>query len=207
MPFITRPMSDPFAFDLRLAEPSDAMFLARAAIGAGGGIYEHLLSGPLQGLSAETVLAATIAGGEGALSWRNGVVASLDGRPAAATLAYMGASFGLDAAIAAAASRAAQDDLAELFAARPPADSYYLHAIWTDPLARRAGAAALLMDALFAMAADIGASTVSLHVWADNSAAIALYEARGFTVLKRITAPHRPLLPHEGGKLLMTAPL
>lgn len=48
------------------------------------------------------------------------------------------------------------------------------------PRARRRGIARLLLDDLFARARALGARRVVLEVAADNSAALALYEAAGF---------------------------
>lgn len=189
---------------LRLAEPRDSLLLARAAVAAGGGIYEHLLARATRGMSVEAAVAAALSTAEDGLSWRNAILAeSAAGGPLGAAIAYPGPAFELAPAIAAAASDAARADLDGLFAARPPDDSYYLHAIWTDPSARGRGVGGLLLDAVIAMGADAGFAATSLHVWADNAPALALYRSRGFAPLTRIDAPRRRLLPHDGGKLLM----
>ncbi len=192
------------ALSLRLAEPSDAAWLGRAALAAGGGIYEHLLVDAARGFSPEIALAAAIAAGAGGLSWRNGIVVEATA-PLGAAIAYPGKDFGLDPSIAAAATAAAKADLAPLFDAVPPADSFYLHAIWVDAAARGLGAGGLLLDGVMAFAAEEGFGRVSLHVWADNAPALALYRSRGFETLQEIDVPRRRLMPHDGGKLLMAA--
>ncbi|MFF3171032.1 GNAT family N-acetyltransferase [Streptomyces sp. NPDC057900] len=56
--------------------------------------------------------------------------------------------------------------------------------LWTDPGFRGRGIASALLDAALARAAEIGADTVRLSVWAWRTGAIALYERLGFTVAR-----------------------
>lgn len=189
---------------LRLAEPSDSAFLAKAAVGAGGGIYEHLLAEAAQGFLPEAALATAIAQAGDGLTWRNAIIAETeDGVLLGAAVAYPGSAYTLPSAILAAASEAAKQDLAPLFQSEPPADSYYLHAIWTAPEARGRGVGKLLLEAVAAFGADQGLARVSLHVWRDNAPAMALYQKLGFQPLEALDVPRRPRLPHDGGKLLM----
>jgi len=60
-----------------------------------------------------------------------------------------------------------------------------------------------LLDAVCAFGADQGFPRVSLHVWRDIAPAMSLYKSRGFQTLEALDVPRRPLLPHDGGKLLM----
>lgn len=189
---------------LRLAEPSDSALLAKAAVVAGGGIYEHLLEDAARGFSADAALAAAIAQDGDGLTWRNAILAEdASGAVMGAAIAYPGAAFRLAAAIAAASGASAKRDLASLFAARPPSDSFYLHAIWTTPDARGRGVGGLLLDGVIAFGHDQGFVRTSLHVWRDNAPARGLYESRGFEPIGKIDVPRRPLMPHDGGKLLM----
>lgn len=190
---------------LRLAEPADSPLLAEAALVAGGGLYEHLLADAAPGALARTAIAAAIAAaGDGGLSWRNAILAEdMAGQALGAAIAYPAALFGLAPAIQAAATKQALADLAPFFAATPPAGSYYLHAIWTAPTARRRGVGALLLAGVEALGAETGATRRSLHLWADNAPARALYRKSGFTEIARIAVVRRPLMPHDGGKLLM----
>ncbi len=189
---------------LKLAEPSDSALLAEAALAAGGGLYEHLLAQATRGIEARTAVATAIAASDEGLCWRNAILAeSPDGAVQGAAIAYPAGDYRLTPLIAQAADPAAQADLAPLFAVAPPTDSFYLHAIWTDPAARGRGVGALLLDAVIALGRDQGFHRTSLHVWRDNAAAMALYHSRGFVALATIDVPRRPLMPHDGGKLLM----
>lgn len=191
--------------DLRLAEPGDAPLLGFAALAAGGGIYEHLLAEAAGELDEATVLASAIAAGTDGLSWRNAIIAAAESNDLGAAIAYPAPDFLLHPSIARAASANALADLQPLFDAKPDPSAYYLHAIWTADAARGRGVGALLLDAVMAMAADTGFSHVALHVWADNTAALKLYESRGFRAVQAINVPWRDRMPHNGGKLLMQA--
>ncbi|MET7571005.1 GNAT family N-acetyltransferase [Streptomyces sp. NPDC005492] len=63
--------------------------------------------------------------------------------------------------------------------------------LWTDPEFRGRGAASRLITAALVQAAQSGAGTVQLSVWAWRTAAIALYERLGFTVTESWDARDR----------------
>lgn len=190
---------------LRFAEPGDAPLLGQAALAAGGGIYERLLAEAASGLDAATVLASAIAAGTDGLSWRNAVIATSDTGDLGAAIAYPAPEFRLHPSIAKAAGQDALVDLQPLFDAIPDPASFYLHAIWTSEHARGQGVGALLLEAVIAMGADAGYLGTALHVWADNDAALKLYESRGFRAVQAINIPPRERMAHHGGKLLMQA--
>jgi GNAT superfamily N-acetyltransferase len=76
------------------------------------------------------------------------------------------------------------DDWAGLFAMR------------TDPAHRRRGFARQVLEALLAWAGEAGANRAWLQVEADNSPAIALYAAAGFTEAYRYRYWFKPERPH-----------
>ncbi|HZB88830.1 MAG TPA: GNAT family N-acetyltransferase, partial [Terracidiphilus sp.] len=63
---------------------------------------------------------------------------------------------------------------------RPDGVSAYIVTIEVAPAYRRRGVAAELMRCVEASACEAGATTIWLHVAADNAAAMRLYEAHGF---------------------------
>ena len=48
---------------------------------------------------------------------------------------------------------------------------------------------------------------LSLHAWADNARAIALFERFGFVAKETLSIPSHPRLPHEGGMVLFVKTL
>lgn len=75
------------------------------------------------------------------------------------------------------------DDGAEVGSGRGAVDQdwFAVHALTVDAAHRRRGHARALLAALLRWAADRGAAVAWLHVETDNSAALALYDALGFT--------------------------
>ncbi|MFE7763191.1 GNAT family N-acetyltransferase [Streptomyces sp. NPDC057438] len=63
--------------------------------------------------------------------------------------------------------------------------------LWTDPAFRGRGVASALLDAALAHAADRGAETIRLSVWAWRTGAIALYERLGFHITESWDARER----------------
>ena len=81
--------------------------------------------------------------------------------------------------------------------------SYFLDALCIDERFRRQGIGGKLIDLTAARARQEGFSSLSLMVFADNTAARRLYRKKGFSVVKPVELkPHR-LIPHQGGCLLM----
>jgi ribosomal protein S18 acetylase RimI-like enzyme len=65
-------------------------------------------------------------------------------------------------------------------AAHHRSDALELVSLWVDPMARRRGIAAQLIDKVATWATAAGATVLVLDVVADNPAAIALYDRAGF---------------------------
>lgn len=81
--------------------------------------------------------------------------------------------------------------------------SYCLNSLAVFPLYRRCGIASQLIEKACQQAISEGFESLSLHVWADNAAAIRLYRRKGFVEVERAMIPWHPELPHSGGSLLM----
>ena len=71
----------------------------------------------------------------------------------------------------------------------PDGSSIELVSMWVSPAHRRAGLAAMLVQAVVAWASETDATSVDLWVTRGNDAAVRLYEAAGF----RETGEHQPL--------------
>ena len=81
--------------------------------------------------------------------------------------------------------------------------SYFLDALAVDERYRNKGIGRGLIAKTIDKARKEGFRTLSLITYADNRAALRLYQRIGFVAVKHIDLkPHR-LIPHEGGCLLM----
>jgi ribosomal protein S18 acetylase RimI-like enzyme len=85
--------------------------------------------------------------------------------------------------------------------------SYLLNDIAVLPSYRRLGVGAALLTAVIDEAMRQSFRSVTLHVWADNTEAIAFYRAAGFKEVRHAEIPWHPDLPHTGGSLLMMLPV
>lgn len=192
-------MSDA-SIEIRPAEADDAFDLARLIDMAGGGVYEFLLAGLVPGLSAREMLVPGLAGTSGSFSHRHSTVALRDGEVIGVAHAYP-----VDWMRMEDYSGLPPDRMAHLedFQAKQDWGSYFLSALAVDPAHRRDGVSRALLAAVYGRARTGGFDRVTLHVWADNATARALYEREGFEELAHAAIPWHERLPHHGGSLLL----
>lgn len=190
----------------RSAVSADSETIAQLICVAGGGLYEFLFDGLIPLLTAADVLARAVSSERETISYRNCVVAfSLTS----------GEVFG-------AANAFPVDELKEERYRLLPTGrrehirsmlqmqdwgSMFLNAIVVGERCRRNGVGSQLVDWSEIRAREAGLDRLSLHVWADNTAALKFFRAKGFVALRvAAVAPH-PRLPHLGGSILMSKPV
>ena len=83
-----------------------------------------------------------------------------------------------------------------------PKHALYLDSLATVPSCRGQGIGTALLNHVKEIAKRNG-QPLALHVWSDNKNAIALYEREGFKIIEHIDIKRQPLLPHDGGLVLM----
>lgn len=81
--------------------------------------------------------------------------------------------------------------------------SYLLNNIAVSRAYRRRGVGSCLLAVVIDEARRGAFPSVTLHVWEDNSDALALYASFGFREVGRAEIPPHPDLPHTGGSLLL----
>ncbi len=86
----------------------------------------------------------------------------------------------------------------------PLPESYYLHAVAVHAGYRRYGLARQLLETSLMLAKTLGYRMASLHAWADNTAALRLYETVGFDESALITMPQAHAMGHVSGQWLLT---
>lgn len=191
------------AYRLRAAVPDDAAALAELILLAGGGVYEFQLDGLFGDAALSDVLASGICGVAGNFSHRHMFVVE-----DAASGAVVGVAHGYPTEWMRTLDRSfiPPDRLAHLapFEALQDWDTYFVSALAVSPAWRRRGLGAALLDALADKARAGGFPRLSLHVWADNAAALAFYAKAGFVEAGRADMPPHPRLPHVGGSVLLS---
>ena len=186
----------------RAARPDDSRDIARFMCIAGGGLYEFLFDDLIPFMTAQDFLSPSISGEHYPISYRNCRVATA----------------GDDDKIVGAANVFPADllkhDNYHLLSSerydhiRPVLElqdwgSMFLNSLATDETCRGFGIGAQLLGWAKTLTIESGFDRLSLHVWADNAAAVKFYQARGFTTISLAELPHHPRLSHTGGSLLM----
>jgi len=92
------------------------------------------------------------------------------------------------------------------FASIEEPGTYFIHAIAVFAESRRRGTGAKLLDLAQAHAVAGGFGLLSLYVFAQNSAAIALYKKQGYREAGRSPLIPHPKLAYSGDVCLMTCP-
>jgi ribosomal protein S18 acetylase RimI-like enzyme len=185
---------------LRRATKQDARALEELVDYAGHGIPGYLWSRsakeeqcPIE-VGIERVLRE-----EANFSYRNAVVADVDGRVAAALLAYRLPEH----------SDVNLDELPDLL--RPLEElelkvpgTFYINILAAYPEYRGLGLGTSLLEAAHMLASEAGCNELSLEVFEQNVGALRLYERHGYREIARLPAVPHPVYPYDGAVLLMT---
>jgi ribosomal protein S18 acetylase RimI-like enzyme len=139
----------------------------------------------------------------GGFSWKNAVVAEVDGEVAASLVGYrLDDPYDL---VGLAEIPAIVQPLVKLEAKAP--GSWYVNVLATFPEFRRQGIGARLLAIAEERAREERAPSLSVIVASWNAPAARLYTSAGYAGLARETALHYPGCPHQGDWVLMIKPL
>jgi ribosomal protein S18 acetylase RimI-like enzyme len=139
----------------------------------------------------------------GDFSWRNAVVAEIDGEIAASLV-----GFRLDDPY----DLGVLDDMPEIvrplvkLEAKAPG-SWYVNVLATFPEFRRLGIGRQLLEIAERMGREAAAPSLSVIVGTWNQAAARLYTRAGYAALASLPAIHPPGFPHQGDWVLMVRSL
>lgn len=185
---------------LRRATRKDAHAIAELSDYAGHGIPGYLWSQsaregePLIEVGIERALRE-----DANFSYRNAVVAEVEGSVAALMIAYPLPEH----------SDVNLDEVPDLV--RPLEEleqkvpgSFYINILATYPEFRGLGLGTKLLEAAPALASEAGCSELSLQVFEQNGDALRLYERHGYREIARLPAVPHPSYPYEGYVVLMT---
>ena len=140
----------------------------------------------------------------GGFSYRNSIVAEVDGEITASLVGYrLDDPYDLDGSLA--ETPEIVRPLVRLEAKAP--GSWYVNVLATFPEFRRQGIGAGLLEIAGEKARDQGAPSLSVIVASWNAPAARLYTSAGYAGLARETALPYPGCPHTGDWVLMVKPL
>jgi ribosomal protein S18 acetylase RimI-like enzyme len=185
---------------LRRATKEDARALTELVDYAGHGIPGYLWSRSAnEGQPPIEVGIERVLREEANFSYRNAVVAEVDGRVAAMMLAYRLPE----------QSEVNLEELPDLL--RPLEEleqkvpgTFYVNALAAYPEYRGLGLGTKLLEAAHALASEAGCEELSLEVFDQNEDAVRLYERHGYREIARLPAAPHPIYQYEGHILLMT---
>jgi ribosomal protein S18 acetylase RimI-like enzyme len=185
---------------LRRATKQDARTLAELVDYAGHGIPGYLWSrSAKEGQPPIEVGIERVLREEVNFSYRNAVVADVDGRVASALLAYRLPEH----------SDVNLDELPDLL--RPLEElelkvpgTFYINILAAYPEYRGLGLGTSLLEAAHMLASEAGCNELSLEVFEQNVGALRLYERHGYREIARLPAVPHPVYPYDGDVLLMT---
>ncbi|QWG23155.1 GNAT family N-acetyltransferase [Bradyrhizobium sediminis] len=193
----------PVQITYRMARPDDSGELARYMCLAGGGLYEFLFDELIPFVTAVDVLTAGIGSERYPISYRNCCVAALgdDGAIVAAANVFPADMLKDDNYVLLGSER--HDHVRPMLELQDWG-SMFLNSLAVSDGHRGSGIGAKLLDWAETRTAEAGYDRLSLHVWADNVAAVNFYKARRFTEVGVAEIPPHPRLPHHGGSILMS---
>lgn len=189
---------------IRRATIGDARSIAKLANLAGGDTFTFLLRELDPTADPLRIYRDLIAAPTGTMSYRHSLVAMSRGQ-------IVGIASAFPARLIQEEAGGAPPTVREAFL-RPRTelndpDSYFLNDIAVARSHRRCGIGQALLQSVMDDARRQSFPSVTLHVWADNAGAIALYRRVGFEQVGRAEIPWHPELPHVGGSLLLRRPL
>lgn len=184
----------------RPAKIEDADIIADLSIVAGGGIIEFLLTDVVPGISPKQILSAQIASEDPPFSYRYVTVAEDEGNVIGIIHCYPS-----EYCMVPDASVIPTDRINYIMAPmfqNPVKDSLYLHALAISPTYHGQYVSVKLWNYTCNMAKNKSFKSVTGHVWRDNKA-ILLYKLFGAKAIAHLDIKRTPLLPHDGGMILM----
>lgn len=188
---------------IRQATDDDIPHLARFQTEAYGGYNEVLYDGLVPGQSIESLVQPQFAQPNTTPFYENHWVAMYDSQVAGGIHAFAMKDmekFPRDPLVPEARLAIAEEYLHYL----PIPESYYIHVLAVYPEFRSKGIATILLSLGLKHAENEGFAECSLHVFAENAPAVALYKKYNFKVTNRYLPTEHPLLYYSGDALLMT---
>jgi len=188
----------------RAARKEDSYRVAELDYIASGGAAEYLFYDLVPNLTPIEVIANGLENDFYPHSYRSAIVAESDGEVIGMSLSFPAKFHKIDDEMRNSFPPERLEHFKEFFSARVD-DSYLIDAICVDKEHRNRGIGEALLKKTIEKAHNEGFSLLSLIVFADNQSAIKFYEDHGFITVREVELKEDPLIPHQGGCLLMKA--
>jgi ribosomal protein S18 acetylase RimI-like enzyme len=189
--------------EFRQATIDDVPHLTRFTVTAQGGLQNAIYEGLFPDQSIESALTPRYSGLGRTDSYENHWVAIHEEQVAGGALAFPFDNYELDPPPD---PRIPEERFAvfQPFSDLPAPGTYYIGALAVYPEFCRKGLGLSLLSLVCDHARSKNFSETSLHVFAENSGALALYQKAGFKIVGRQPVIEHPLVCYTGDVLLMT---
>ncbi len=187
----------------RVGRKEDCAHIALGICLASGGIMDFLAQAlPPEALPTEKWLEEELLSDQPGNSFREAFIAECGDEIAGVVYCYPAKLFGLSEDFKKALGCENTSLIEEFFNSRIE-ESIFLDSLYVWPKWRRQGIGDALIGEVIKLAKAQGFAKVSLMVMADNLGAFSLYQRAGFDIEKKVRLEKHPLIPHEGGALLL----
>ncbi|MEM1251022.1 MAG: GNAT family N-acetyltransferase [Cyanobacteria bacterium P01_H01_bin.21] len=190
----------------REGEKADSHSIAELDYTASGGAAEFLFHDLLPGYSPVQIIASNLEKDLYPYTYRNAIVAELNNKVIGMSLSFPATYHQITPEMREFFPTDRLAHFQDFFSTRV-VGSFFLDALCVLADCRNQGIGAQLIELTQSKAKEEGYNTLSLIVFADNVRAQQLYRQHGFETVRPIELKSHPLIPHQGGCLLMKADL
>ena len=186
---------------IRKANKTDKHIIANAMVNASGGLCDYILSAPPFTLPPKMLIAFEIAKDNAILSYQHCLIAEIAHTAVGVLCAYNTNDFIVSLQIAPPSKKM---NMMQAFHDVLPTNALYIDTLYINPNFRGQGIGKYLLSAIQQFLLKDYRPLVCLYVWADNSAALQLYQKFGFFIAEAVTI-NNPEFPFQQARLLMVA--
>lgn len=191
---------------VRFGRAEDVPLVCDYIFKAGGGLFEFLLGDVVPGVDPKRFLRFSVADEDSVIGFSNAVLAELDGEVVGVAVSYAADDYGIPPILETIVPKRRMDQVRELLTSRIEG-TWYLNTLAVSDQAQGKGVGRALLEFCAEMGHALSYRRMTLHVWADNPAALSLYENAGFRPVRTIPVQRGNILDHSGGMLLLAADL
>jgi ribosomal protein S18 acetylase RimI-like enzyme len=186
----------------RPARKADCLQMAEMINIASGGVVEFLFHDLTPELSPVQIVAHNLENSQGSHSYKNAIVAESEARVVGMALSFPSHFHEITTEMRQVFPPDRLEHLSDFYAARVE-DSLFLDALCVEETMRGNGIGSQLLSLAKKKAKQDGFDTLSLVVFADNTAALSVYRRHKFEIVAPVELNFHERIPHDGGCLLM----
>ncbi len=186
----------------RTSREADCLRMAEMINIASGGVVEFLFHDLTPELTPVQIVAHNLENSPGAHTYKNAIVAETEDRVVGMALSFPSHFHEITAEMRQYFPPDRLEHLGDFYAARVE-DSFFLDALCVDQRQRGNGIGGKLISLTKKKAKQSDFDTLSLVVFADNTAALSVYYHHGFEIVAPVELNSHERIPHKGGCFLM----